>query len=171
MSQRPTQDEYAPYYERYVQLVPEGSIQEIMAKQLEETIGLLHGMTETSANYRYAADKWSIKEVVGHITDNERIMAYRLLWVARGLQTPLAGYDQDSLMKGACFHQWSVKEIIEDYAAVRRSTLTLLHGLSEEAWTRQGTVNNGAASARAIAYILAGHERHHVNVLHDKYSV
>lgn len=170
MSLRPSKDEYNAYYERYVGLVPEGKICDILGQSEKDTSELFSKLTEDQGNYRYAPGKWSLKEVLGHITDNERIMSYRLLRIARGDQTPLSSYDQDSLMSGASFDAWSLPELLEDYMAVRRATLTLLRGLSEEAWSRKGIVNGSESTPAAWAYIIAGHELHHLNVIREKYS-
>ncbi|MCQ6561266.1 DinB family protein [Paenibacillus mendelii] len=169
MSNRPSAEEYDTSFERYVELVPEGNIQDLLIQSLQNTIAVFTTVTEDRANYRYAPGKWSLKEVLGHITDNERIMSYRLLRIARGDKTPLAGYDQDILMSGASFDTCSLSDLLEEYTVVRRATLTLLRGLSEEAWSRSGVVNGSESSAAAWAYIIAGHELHHMNVIHDKY--
>ncbi|MFC5531158.1 DinB family protein [Cohnella yongneupensis] len=169
MSNRPSNEEYSPFAESYVKLVPEGDIQQILNGSLADTTGLFSSLTEDQAAYRYAPGKWSLKQVLGHIADNERIMSYRLLRIARGDQTPLAGYDENQLMSGATFDDLPLAVIVEDYAAARRSTLALLRGLSEEAWTRIGIVNDRKSSARAWAYIIAGHEIHHLNVVKERY--
>nr|WP_027416699.1 DinB family protein [Aneurinibacillus terranovensis] len=162
---------YNPYYDRYICLVPEENVRDILTKHLEKTTKLLSDIPEQRANYRYASGKWSLKEVLGHITDNERIMSYRLLRIARGDKTPLAGYNQDDFIRGSSFDSHKLSELIEDYMFVRRSTLTLLRGLSEEAWSRRGFVNNSELSVKALAYIIAGHELHHIKVIKEKYLV
>ncbi|SFL42904.1 DinB superfamily protein [Paenibacillus sp. 1_12] len=171
MSIRPSIDEYDAYFERYVRWVPEGDIRNILAQSLKHTTDVLSILTEDQANYQYAPGKWKLKEVLGHITDNERIMSYRLLRIARGDQTPLAAYDQDTLMSGATFDTCPLSDLLEDYTMVRRSTLNLLRGLSDEAWSRRGIVSGSESSARAWAYILAGHELHHMSVIKDKYLI
>ncbi|WP_425453233.1 DinB family protein [Cohnella lupini] len=171
MNDRPRQEEYGTYYEQYIGLVPTGNIVEFLADVLKTTSELLSDIPEDRGNYRYAPDKWSLKEVLGHINDNERVMAYRLLRFARGDRTPLAGYDQDEFMKGVSFDSLSLTEIIEDYISVRRSTLTLLRGLSEEAWSRRGIANDNEMSVKALAYIIAGHELHHLNIVKERYIV
>ncbi|NOJ71744.1 DinB family protein [Paenibacillus alvei] len=115
--------------------------------------------------YRYAPGKWSIKEVLGHIANTERVMAYRLLRIARGDQTPLTGFDENQFMNGFAFDSMPMSELLEDYQAVRHATLTLLRGLTDEAALRTGTTNNMTISARALAYTIAGHELHHLRVL------
>ncbi|TJY41362.1 DinB family protein [Cohnella pontilimi] len=169
MNQRPAKDEYNAFYEKYVQLVPEGNLIDILANQMEETKALLSNVSDTQADFRYAPDKWSLKEVLGHVTDNERIMGYRLLMIARGSQSPIAGYDQEAFVRAAGFESAAFSHIVADYEAVRRSTLTLLAGLPEEAWVRRGTANNFEVSVRAIAWIITGHETHHLNIIRGKY--
>lgn len=169
MLNRPSKEEYNAYYERYVQLVPEGNIYDILTQSLKDTTDFFSNVGEDRANYRYAEGKWSMKEVLGHITDNERIMCYRLLRIARGDTTPLAGYDQDVLINGASFDKCTLAELLEDYAAVRHATLTLFRGLSDEALSRRGIVNDSESSAKAWAYIIIGHEIHHMNVINERY--
>ncbi|UUZ83597.1 DinB family protein [Paenibacillus sp. P26] len=169
MPARPAHDEYSSYFAQYVELVPEGDIRELLARQLDDTSARLSAVSETQADYRYAPDKWSLKELLGHMTDTERVMSYRSLRVARGDKTSLPGFDQDEFVRGASFQSAPWSDRLEEYAAVRRSTLLLLRGLSEEAWLRRGLVKDSEMSARALAYIIAGHERHHLNVIVEKY--
>lgn len=169
MANRPSFEEYNEYFGRYIELVPEGNIVEILEHQLRETDQLFSSLTAEQADYRYAEGKWSLKEVLGHIADNERIMSYRLLRIARGDQTPLPGYDQDILMSGAPFETVTLQDLLAEYTYVRRATIALLRGLPDEALTRSGNVAGRESSARAWAYILAGHELHHMNVIRDKY--
>ncbi|WP_409344311.1 DinB family protein [Paenibacillus sp. MBLB4367] len=169
MTVRPAREEYAPYYDTYIRLVPEGDITDMLSRQLETISGFFAALPEDRALFRYAPGKWSLKEVLGHITDTERIMGYRLLRIARGDKTPLAGYDENDYVNGASFDSSPLTGLIEDYTAVRRSTLTLLRGLQEEAWSRMGVANNSELSARALAYIIAGHELHHLNVVKERY--
>lgn len=169
MLARPSNAEYVAHFGRYVDLVPEGDIREVLEQSLRTTSELYATFTEERGGYRYAPDKWSLKQVLGHVTDNERIMSYRALRTARGDRTPLAGYDENLLVSNASFDDMPLTAIVEDYAAVRRATLTLLNGVADEAWTRTGVVSGNEASARAWIYILAGHELHHLNVIRDRY--
>ena len=137
--------------------------------QRRQTMLLLSGRDERDGDFRYAPDKWSAKEVLGHVCDTERIFAYRALRIARGDQTPLAGFEQDDYVKNGPFAPAPLEEIIEDYIAVRRATLTLLRNLEEAAWTRRGVANKNEVSVRALAYIIAGHELHHRRILEEKY--
>ena len=130
---------------------------------------LLSGRDEIDGDFRYAPDKWNAKEVLGHVCDSERIFAYRALRIARGDQTPIEGYEQDDYVRNGPFASAPFSEIIEDYIAVRRATLTLLRNLDEAAWARRGVANKNEVSVRALAYIIAGHELHHRRILEEKY--
>jgi hypothetical protein len=171
MHNRPSENEYGGHFGAYVRLVPEGNIVETLAAQERDTLGLLNAVPDSRGDFRYAEGKWSVKEIFGHIIDTERVMSYRLLRIARGDETPLPGFDQDLFMKHSVFGQWSFTQLAEDYSAVRKATLTLLKGLPEEAWSRRGTASGVCLTVRALAYVIAGHERHHVAILRDKYSV
>jgi len=167
MNQRPSEEEYAENSGEYIRLVPDGNIIDILLAQEKQMIELLASLTESQAAYRYAEGKWTLKEVVGHITDAERVMTYRLLRFARGDQTPLTGFDQELFMPP--FGSWTTAQLDEDYRAVRQSTITLLRGLPAEAWTRKGTANNLSITVRALAYGIAGHELHHMGVIRNRY--
>jgi len=169
MRTKPTNEEFPSYYEKYIDLVPEGSIEDTLIKQLKDTTAFLSNTSETQANYRYASGKWTLKEVIGHFTDTERIMSYRLLRIARGDQSPLAGYDDESYVKEAAFHSHSLPDLLQDFSAVRQSTVSLVRSMSEDVWSRKGIANNSEISVSALAYIIAGHELHHVKIIKDKY--
>jgi uncharacterized damage-inducible protein DinB len=170
MNQRPESSEYGDFYAKYVSLVPsEGELVSVLRKQSDSTFGLLAGLSEEQANYRYAPEKWSIKQMIGHLTDNERIMSYRLLCFARGEVTPLPGYEENDYVNAASFERFSMKELLDHYKLVRESTLVLLESLPEEAWTMIGNANNAPISVRAQACVLIGHELHHMGVLQERY--
>jgi hypothetical protein len=169
MSMRPQQDEYHSYYERYVSLVDDSDIVHLLEKQRDTAVSILEGLTEEQGDYRYAEGKWSLKEVFGHLADAERIMSYRLMRIARGDQTPLPGFTQNDYVAGASFERWSVAQMLEEYSAVRRATLSLVRGLADEAWSRTGVVSDNPISVRALAYIVAGHELHHLRVIKERY--
>lgn len=171
MLQRPKAEEYNAYYRKYIELVPEGNLLELLATQQDETTKKLSSLTEDQENYRYAQGKWSVKEVLGHLIDTERIMAYRLLRFARGDQSPLAGYEDESYVKEGMFHGREMADLLEEYQAVRASSISLLRGIPAEAWVRKGLANNSECSARALAYIIAGHELHHRSLLADRYRI
>jgi len=166
---RPEPGEYAPYYERYISLITGSDILGTLDGQRRQMLLLLSGRDQSDGDIRYAADKWSVKEVLGHVCDTERIFAYRALRISRGDRTPIEGFEQDDYVKNGPFARASLAEIIEDYIAVRRATLTLLRNLEEAAWTRRGVANKNEVTVRALAYIMAGHELHHRRILEEKY--
>ncbi len=166
---RPEPGEYAPYYEKYISQIPGGNILTTLDAQRRQTLLLLSGKDEEDGNFRYAPGKWSVKEVLGHVCDAERIFAYRALRISRGDQTPLPGFEQDDYIKNGPFGRVALEEIVEDYIAVRRATLTLLRNLDEAAWARRGTASNNPVTVRALAYMIAGHEVHHRRILEEKY--
>jgi uncharacterized damage-inducible protein DinB len=167
--QRPDPSEHAPYFSRYIDLVPEEDVVTALAAQGDETQKLLASLDEERAAYRYAPDKWSIKGVIGHVVDSERIFAYRLLAVARGDETPLPGFDEKEYAKHANFDRRSLRNLAEELDALRRANLLLMRNLSDDDWNRRGVANNNATSARALAYTMLGHERHHLKVLRERY--
>ena len=166
---RPQPGEYAPYYDRYISQVQGADILATLDAQRRQTMLLLSGRDESEGDFRYAPDKWSAKEVLGHVCDTERIFAYRALRIARGDRTPIEGFEQDDYVRNGPFGKSPLTDVIEDYIAVRRATLTLLRNLDEAAWTRRGVANKNEVSVRAIAYTIAGHELHHRRILEEKY--
>jgi uncharacterized damage-inducible protein DinB len=166
---RPLANEFAEYYGRYIELVPDGDVLASLEKQRKETVKLLGGLSEAKGGHRYAPDKWSIKGVLGHVTDAERVFAYRALSIGRGDPTPLPGFDEKTWADGAKFHRQALKDLVRDYEMVRDTTLSLLRSLPEEAWLRRGTASNWPVTVRALAWIIAGHERHHMKILKERY--
>ena len=166
---RPRHDEYVPYYEKYVSLVPDGDLVETLRTQIGETLSLLRAIPEARASHRYAPEKWSIKEVVGHLADVERVMAYRALRLARADATPLPGFDENAYVPAANFEARSLGSLAHELKEVRRATVAFFETLDPDAAARRGSVNNNQISARALAYIIAGHERHHVGILKERY--
>jgi uncharacterized damage-inducible protein DinB len=166
---RPEKNEYASYYEKYVSLVPDADVVETLERQIEGTLALLRGVGEERAGHRYAPGKWSIKEVVAHIADTERIFAYRALAIARGEQQPLPGMDQNEYMSHTNLDARTLADITEEFEHLRRSNILMLRGLSDEAWSRRGVASDNEVTVRAIAYIIAGHEAHHVQILRTRY--
>ncbi|MEH7179820.1 DinB family protein [Neobacillus vireti] len=169
MLQRPTKNEYPVYYVPYVDLVPEADLVQLLQENLQKTITLFEGISEEVSLHRYAPGKWSIKEVLGHISDTERIMSYRLLRVGRGDQTPLAGFNESDYVQAAQTNNLPLKTILEDFKAVRNATITLIQNLPDEAWENKGNANETEITTRAIAYILAGHQMHHCKIVEDRY--
>jgi hypothetical protein len=166
---KPDETEYLPYYGRYISLVPDGDILALLSKQLEATLALLRSIPESQANFRYGADKWSIKEVVGHLIDTERIFAYRALRFARNDKTPLPGYEQDDYVRSASFDDYPLSDLVAELESVRQSSLFLFKHLDWEAWLRRGVANDSEVSVRALAHIIAGHELHHRDILRTRY--
>ena len=166
---RPEPGEYDPYFDRYISLVPGNDILATLDEQRRQTLLLLSGRTEADGDLRYAPDKWSLKEVLGHLNDAERIMSYRALRMARADATPIEGFEQDDYVRNGPFARRPLADLIEDYIAVRRATLSLLRNLDEAAWTRRGVANKNEVTVRALAYIIAGHELHHRRMLKEKY--
>ncbi|WP_147532819.1 DinB family protein [Bacillus marasmi] len=161
--------EYGPYFATYVKRVPEGEIIEILSSQLKETLKLIQGLNEDQAMYRYQVGKWSVKEVIGHMTDTERIMAYRLMSIARGETASLPGFDEQSYVEHANFDQITLNELGENFKTVRESTIQLLKTLPESAWHNSGSANGTQVTVRALAYIIAGHEIHHRSIINERY--
>ena len=168
---RPAAVEYAPYYGKYIDKVPEGDLLRTLEGQARETQALLAGLSEARALHRYAPGKWSIKEVIGHVSDAERVFSYRALRFARADATVLPGFDENAWVPAGNFDGRSLKELAAELDAVRRSTIALFRGLDAAALARRGTASDNAVSVRAIAWIIAGHERHHVGLLHERYLV
>ncbi|MCA1630436.1 MAG: DinB family protein [Acidobacteria bacterium] len=166
---RPGSDEYAPNYEKYVSLVPAGDIVATLERQLEDTLALLRSVPEERADSSYEPGKWSVKELVGHVIDGERVFSHRALRFGRGDRTPLPGYEQDDYVRAANFNARTLQSIAEEFERVRAATVALLRSFDAEAWSRRGTANDNEVSVRGLAYILAGHELHHVNILRERY--
>lgn len=166
---RPQPGEFAAFYEKYIALIPGTDILGALEAQRLVMSQLLTARSEREGNFRYAPDKWTVKEVAGHVTDSERIFAYRALRIARADQTPLSGFEQDDYVKTGGFNERTLADLAEEFAHVRGATIALLRGLDEAAWQRRGVANKNEVSVRALAYIIAGHELHHRRVLEEKY--
>jgi DinB superfamily len=165
----PDASEYAPYYGRYISLVGADDILAALEEQVRGTQALLAGLSEAQGDYRYAPEKWSVKEVLGHLIDTERVFAYRALRVARNDRTPLPGFEQDDYVRYGDFATQQLTSLIEEFVCVRRSNLLLFRQFGPEAWMRRGIADQKEISVRALAYIIAGHELHHRQVLQEKY--
>ncbi|HET9385986.1 MAG TPA: DinB family protein [Gemmatimonadales bacterium] len=168
---RPEPDEIPSHYVGYIKRVPEHDPVTVCASQIEETAALLRGLSETDALYRYGRGKWSVKEVVGHLADTERIMAYRALRIARGDTTPLASFDENAYVPVARFDSRSLADLVGELRTVRAATLALLRTFDADAWRRRGTASGKPVSVRALGFMIPGHERHHVEVLRTRYGV
>jgi hypothetical protein len=172
MIQKPLAGEYNTYYEKYIQSIPdETDILEHLRQQRQEVVQLFGRVSEGDSDFAYAPGKWSIKELLGHMNDTERIMAYRALCVARGEQQPLPGFEENDYVANAAFHQRTLSGLLEEHLTIREATIALFASLPEEAYTRIGNANNSLISVSALAFIIAGHERHHLNLLKERYLV
>jgi uncharacterized damage-inducible protein DinB len=168
---RPATTEYAQPYAGYVSLVPEDDVLAAIEEQSAATQQLLASLDETKAAYRYAEAKWSVKEVLGHVIDAERIFAYRALAIARGETEPLPGFEEQEYVRHAAFDAWKLGDLSEHYALVRRANIVLFRNFPDEAWDRRGVASDNPITVRALAWIIVGHERHHVQVLRERYLV
>jgi hypothetical protein len=166
---RPGSDESAPFYHGYIAQVPGEAIGVYLETQLTELERVLAPLDESGARSRYAAGKWSIKEVVGHLADSERIFGYRLLRIGRGDGTPLPGFDENAYVPAGDFDARPLASVLDELRAVRQSTTALAHGLPANAWSRRGEASGKVISARALAYIIVGHLTHHERVLRERY--
>jgi hypothetical protein len=166
---RPSASDYSPAFGNYINLCPEEDVLSAIEQQSSETQKLLACVDEARGAYRYAEGKWSVKEVFGHMTDAERIMGYRAVCIARGETQSLPGFDEQEYARNAGFDAWRIGDLAEAYAVTRRSNIVTLRNLQPEAWDRRGLANNNAITVRALAYVLLGHERHHLAVLRERY--
>jgi len=169
LATRPAADEYAPYYARYIERVPEGDLLATLESQLESTVSLLDEFGETGAGTRYAPGKWSVKQVVGHLTDAERIFAYRALAAARGEGAALPGFDENAYVEGGGFDARTLNSLMGELTSVRRATLSLFRNFTDADFARSVNANGKPISARALAWIIAGHELHHAIILRERY--
>jgi hypothetical protein len=165
----PDRSEAADYYFTYIDQVPAGDICETLESQLPDVLTLLRGVAEEKSLFRYAPGKWSIREVVSHVSDTERLFTFRALWFARGFDTPLPSFDQDVAILTAGADERSWNSHIEELSAVRASTIGFFRDLPGEAWGRRGIASDNPFSVRALAYITAGHLAHHARILRERY--
>jgi len=168
---RPKADEYAEYYARYISRVPEGDLISMLREQAMETVGMLQSLSAEQANYAYAPGKWSVKEVVGHVTDAERIFGYRALRFARKDPTELPGFDENAFVENANFKTRTLPDLLEEFQVVRASSIHLAKNLEADALEHRGSANGHGITVRALLYIIAGHERHHADLLRERYLV
>jgi DinB superfamily len=166
---RPEAGEYAEFYAKYVSLVPGTDVLGALEAQRLVMAQLLGARSEREGNFRYAPDKWTVKEVIGHLADSERIFAYRALRFARGDQTALSGFEQDDYVKGGGFSERTLADLADEFAEVRGASIALFNGLDAAAWQKRGVANKSEITVRALAYIIAGHDLHHRRVLEEKY--
>ncbi|MCM2532891.1 DinB family protein [Neobacillus pocheonensis] len=169
MEKRPVKSEYDAYFSKYVNLVPDGDILKILEQQNKETTILFKDISDTQGLFKYSPNKWSLKEVIGHLTDTERILGYTLLCIARGEAISLPSYDKNVYVQSAAFDKQSMEDLLVNLTIVRKSTLQLLKSLNSEDWLRRGIANGSEVSVRALVIILAGHELHHRKIINEFY--
>jgi DinB family protein len=169
MTGRPERAEAAPYYFRYIDLVPEEDVLPRMESQLGETVAFLGRITDEKSRHRYAPDKWSIRQVLGHVNDAERVFLFRAFWFARGFSSPLPSYDENAAAGVAQADRFPWPAHVADFRAARLSTLAFFRNLPPEAWMAKGVASDNPFTVRALAFILAGHVAHHTKVLQERY--
>ena len=167
---RPAPSEYAPYYERYVSRVPESDLVGALSADHEAFLALIRSIPESRSEHRYATDKWSIRQVVQHVVDSERVFGFRAFWFARHGGTELPGFEQDDFIKEAPAGE-SLGSLAAEFDHVRRGHRIFFEALPPEVWSRTGVASGNRISVRAIAAILVGHARHHAGVLHERYGI
>ncbi|HKO98980.1 MAG TPA: DinB family protein [Pyrinomonadaceae bacterium] len=166
---RPQPNEAAPYYSNYINLVPEGDIVQILEQQLDDTTAFLAEISEATSLVRYAPDKWTLRELLNHVNDTERVFVFRAMWFARGFNEPLPSFDQEIGVNGAGANEVSWATQVEEFRHIRKATIALFRSLPEQAWQRSGIASDNSVTVRALAYITAGHVSHHANVIRDRY--
>lgn len=169
MAVRPEPTEYAAYYEKYISLVPGNDILGALEAQRLQMFHLFAARSERDGNFRYAPDKWTVKEILGHLSDTERIFAYRAMRIARADKTPIEGFEQDDYVRSGVFNERRLADLAEEFTQVRGSSIALFRGLASDAWLRRGVANKNEVTVRALAFIIAGHELHHRGILEERY--
>ena len=166
---RPDASEHVPYYGKYIALVPEDHAIQALESQIADALALLRTIPESKGDHRYGPDKWTIKEVIGHLIDGERVFAYRALRFARNDRTELPGFEENLYVPAGAFGRRTLADLAGEWELVRRANLAMFRGFDAGAWRRQGLANGDAVSVRALAFIIAGHGWHHVGLLRERY--
>ena len=166
---RPEPTEYAEFYANYISKVPGSDVLGVLESQRLQMLQLFAARSERDGSFRYAPAKWTVKEVLGHITDTERIFTYRALRIARGDQTPLPGFEQDDFVKNGAFSERTLANLAEEFVLVRAASLALFRSFPEQAWLRRGVASQKEVTVRALAFITAGHQIHHRLILEERY--
>jgi len=169
MNTRPDRSEAPEYFWKYIQMVPDGDVREILDKQRADTVALITSISDARSLYRYAAAKWNVRELVSHVNDTERVFVFRAFWFARGFSSALPSFDQHIAAAAAAAGARSWNSHIDEFRAVRAATLTFFQTLPPEAWIRSGSIDGDHVTVRALAYIVAGHVVHHTTVLEERY--
>lgn len=168
---RPATGTYGDFYHKYIALVPDGDLRRLLPVIFDANFRALRTIEPEQERHRYGAGKWSIREVVGHIADAERVFSYRAMRIARGDTTPLPSFEESAYVRAARYDDIPLEQILGELMAVHASTILLFENLADAAWDRMGTASDNPIGVRALAYIIAGHEIHHLNVLRDRYGV
>jgi uncharacterized damage-inducible protein DinB len=166
---RPEAGEFAEYYGKYIAKVPGTDVPGILQSERLQMSRLFAGRSERDGNFRYAPGKWTIKEILGHVTDAERIFTYRALRIARGDQTPLPGFEQDDFVKSGGFAARTLADLAEEFDAVRGASISLFRSFDDHAWGRRGVASQKEVTVRAVGFIAAGHQIHHRMILEESY--
>lgn len=166
---KPLEHEYAPFYKTYIDKIESTEVVDFLANQMKRFLDVCGNIQEADTFYRYEEGKWSIRELIGHCIDTERVMSYRLLRISRGDQTSLAGFDENEYVKSANFNSRDWATLLMEFHYVRAANLILINSLTEEQLNQMGKANNLTISARALVYIIAGHLEHHLNILIRRY--
>jgi hypothetical protein len=166
---RPDSGEAAPYYFTYINQVMGEEIGMTLELQLDESVAVFSGISEEKSLYRYAPEKWSFRQVLNHVNDSERTFAFRALWFARGFEAPLPSYDQNLAASGAEADRVTWAAHVEEFRRIRLSTVSMFSNMAPEAWGRRGVASDKPFTVRALAYIIAGHLTHHLNLLRERY--
>jgi uncharacterized damage-inducible protein DinB len=169
--ERPASDEYSPYYGRYIGLVPEGDLFDLMAAQPATLRTLMGGLSDEQADYRFGAGEWSIKELIGHLVDVEHILGYRAFRFSRADETPLPGFEQDDYVRASNYSQRTISDLLEEFELLRRANILNFGGLASEAFLRRGVASNNPFTVRSLLYAMVGHVIHHINSLHSDYGL
>jgi hypothetical protein len=169
MTGRPAPNEAAPYYFTYIDRITSDDVLGELEAQLDPALRLAAGISEERSLYSYAPGKWSMRQLLNHVSDTERVFLYRALWFARGFDTPLPTFDQDVAVPAAAADQFSWASHVEEFRAVRAATLAFFRNLPPEAWSRSGVASGNPVTVRALAYIIGGHTAHHIAILQERY--
>ena len=171
MISRPAEHEYAPYFARYIALVPETDILSVLEHQIADIESAAAAVAAEQEQFRYGPDKWSVRQVFGHMTDAERVFGYRSFCISRGEQAPLPAFDENAYVEKSAYHGCALSELVRELVLMRQANLVFLSRLTGEEWMRTGTASSKTISVRAIAYVMAGHIRHHMNMLSTRYGI
>ncbi len=169
VSGRPANTEFAPYYNTYIGRISGEDVISALESQLAESLVFFRAIDDAKSRTSYAPGKWTVREVLGHIIDTERVMAYRALRFSRNDKTPIEGFEQDDFIRGASYNEIPMADLLREFELVRRANIEMFRKLKPEAWQRIGTANEKQISVRALAFVIAGHENYHRDIVREKY--